>query len=83
MTASLHAAPFGLTTMLNATQILAFAPWQHVRFESLADISQCNRHVRFTPAEDMIDGNVRQWSETFQKCLCHTEKMLWSGRIVP
>jgi hypothetical protein len=49
-TASLHVARLRrFTIMLNPMQILAFAPRQDVRFGSLADISQCNRHVRFTP----------------------------------
>src|SRR5262245_48035527 len=39
----------GFTTMLNPTQILAFAPWQDVRFGSKAGIRAAKSHVRFTP----------------------------------
>jgi hypothetical protein len=38
--------------MLNPRQILAFAPWQDVRFGSLADIRSAKGHVRFTPNSD-------------------------------
>jgi hypothetical protein len=31
----------------------------HVRFGSLANISQCNRHVRFTPESDELNAFMR------------------------
>src|SRR6516165_4556457 len=48
-TASLHVAPGRFTTMLNPRQIPAFAPWQDVRFGSLADVVVSRIDVRFTP----------------------------------
>src|SRR5262249_23559577 len=46
---SLHVAPRRYTTMLNPTQNLGFAPWQDVRFGSLADVVVSRIDVRFTP----------------------------------
>src|SRR5215467_7020617 len=42
----------GFTTILNPRQMLAFAPWQDVRFGSEADICAAISHVRFTPNSD-------------------------------
>ena len=39
--------------MLNPRQILAFAPWQDVRFGSKADMCGAQDHVRFTPNSDI------------------------------
>src|SRR5262245_15323393 len=52
-TASLHVAPGRFTTMLNPMQILAFAPWQDVRFGSSEDVVVSRIDVRFTPKADM------------------------------
>jgi hypothetical protein len=42
----------GFTTMLNPTQILSFAPRQHVRFGSEADMCAAKSDVRFAPNSD-------------------------------
>jgi hypothetical protein len=42
--------------MLNPRQILAFAPWQDVRFGSLADICSAKGHVRFAPNSNRESG---------------------------
>jgi hypothetical protein len=42
--------------MFNPMQILGFAPWQHVRFGSKADICSAPTHVRFTLNSDRKSG---------------------------
>jgi hypothetical protein len=42
--------------MLNPMQIRAGAPWQDVRFGSLADICSAKGHVRFAPNSDRESG---------------------------
>jgi hypothetical protein len=57
-TVSLHVARLRrFTTMLNPRQILAFTPWQHVRFGSKADMCTALAHVRFTPNSDRESGH--------------------------
>jgi hypothetical protein len=50
----------GLTTMLNPRQVLAFAPWQDVRFGSKADMCAAASHVRFTPNCDRESGHPQR-----------------------
>src|SRR5262249_14048642 len=58
-TASLHVAPGRYTTMLNPRQIPALAPWQDVRFGSLADVIVSRIDVRFTPESGQLKCSSR------------------------
>ena len=49
--------PRAVNVMLNPRKILDFAPWEHVRFESKADICNAKRHVRFTPESRHVRCN--------------------------
>jgi hypothetical protein len=46
------------TTMLNPRQILAFAPWEDVRFGSLAEISHCKSRCLLYPRNQARQSNV-------------------------
>ena len=59
--------------MLNPRQIPAFAPWQDVRFGSLADVVVSRIDVRFTPESDIKRDiwNVRCQKRTFRHLFDH------------
>jgi hypothetical protein len=44
------------------------------RFGSLADISRCNRHVRFTPQKRTSDAAIEMYAKGQKRTLVHSHK---------
>ena len=70
--------PRAVNVMLNPREILDFAPWEHVRFRSKADMCGAKRHVRFTSENGHVRCNLGcpLWAETDIRLLIRSPRRL-------